>query len=60
MITGGTRFRLSVDLDLGLLLRVVKVVDDLDAEVTEFTDITVDEPLPDDLFAPLPGARTWA
>ena len=58
MITGGTRFRL--DVDLGILLRVVKVVDGLDAEITEFTDITVDEPLPANLFAPLPDARTWA
>ncbi len=57
MITGGTRFRLDVDLELGILPRVVKVVDDLDAEITEFTDITIDEPLLEELFAPLPHAR---
>ncbi len=57
MISGGTRFTLSVDADLGILLRVVKVVDGADAEVTEFTTLTVDGVLPDTLFAPLPNAQ---
>lgn len=57
MISGGTRFRLSVDADLGILLRVVKVVEGSDAEVTEFTALTIDDVLPDALFAPPPDAQ---
>ncbi|MHA3704182.1 hypothetical protein ACXR2U_18580 [Jatrophihabitans sp. YIM 134969] len=53
MITGGGRFRLSVDADTGVLLRVVKQVDGEDAETVEFLDLVVDAPLPDDLFAAL-------
>ena len=57
MSDGGISFGLSVDRELGVLLRVVNIVDDLDAEFTEFTHITVDEPLPDALYAPLPHAQ---
>ncbi len=53
MISGGTDFRLSVDVSTGILLKVVKVVDGEVAELCEFTDITIDEPLDDSLFAPL-------
>ena len=53
MITGGTLFRLGVDLQTGVLLRVVKLVDGAEAEVCEFLDITLDAPLEDHLFTPL-------
>ena len=53
MIAGGTQFRLSVDADKGVLLRVAKLVDGTEAEICEFLDITFDEPLDDNLFAPL-------
>ena len=53
MITGGTLFRLSIDRQLGVLLRVVKLVDDTEAEICEFLDITFDAPLDERLFAPL-------
>jgi hypothetical protein len=53
MIAGGTDFRLSVDVDTGVLLRVVKLVNGEMAEVCEFTSITFDEMLDDATFAPL-------
>jgi len=53
MIAGGADFRLSVDLDTGVLLRVVKLVDSEMTEVCEFTSITFDELLDDATFAPL-------
>jgi hypothetical protein len=53
MITGGTLFRLSVDLDTGVLVRVVKLVGGVEAEICEFLDITFDEPLDEGLFTPL-------
>lgn len=53
MIAGGNDFRLSVDLPTGILLKVVKLVDGEVAEVCEFTEITIDQPLDDSLFAPL-------
>ncbi|MBE7189451.1 hypothetical protein [Jatrophihabitans endophyticus] len=53
MITGGSVFRLSVDQQLGVLLRVAKLVDDVEAEIGEFLDVTFDAPLDDSLFAPL-------
>jgi hypothetical protein len=53
MIAGGTLFRLSVDVNTGVLLRVIKVVDGVDAEICEFLDVVFDEPLDDELFAPL-------
>jgi hypothetical protein len=53
MIAGGTEFRLSVDVDKGVLLRVTKLVDDTEAEICEFLAITFDESLDDNLFAPL-------
>lgn len=53
MIAGGTHFRLGVDLDTGVLLRVVKVVAGEIAEVCEFTSIRFDEVLDDTMFAPL-------
>lgn len=53
MIAGGDDFRLSVDLDTGVLLQVIKFVDGAAAELCEFTEITFDETLDDDLFAPL-------
>jgi len=53
MIAGGTDFRLSVDLDTGVLLRVVKFVAGETAEVCEFTSIAFDEELDDAMFAPL-------
>lgn len=57
MIFGGNDFRLSVDRDTGVLLRVVKVVDGQAAEVCEFLELDLDVDLPEALFAPLdPGA----
>ena len=53
MITGGTLFRISIDQQTGVLLRVVKLVDDIEAEICEFLDITFDAPLDEELFAPL-------
>jgi hypothetical protein len=53
MIAGGADFRLSVDPDTSVLLRVVKLVDSEMAEVCEFTSITFDELLDDATFAPL-------
>lgn len=53
MIAGGDQFRLSVDRDTGVLLRVVKLVDDSEAETVEFLEIAVDGPLPQELFAGL-------
>lgn len=53
MITGGTEFRLSVDVDTGVLLRVSKLVDGIEAEICEFLDITFNQSLNDELFAPL-------
>jgi len=53
MIAGGTQFRLGVDLDTGVLLRVVKIVAGEIAEVCEFTSIIFDEVLDDTMFAPL-------
>jgi hypothetical protein len=53
MIAGGVDFRLSIDLGTGTLVKVVKFVDGEIAEVCEFTEITLDEALSDDLFAPL-------
>lgn len=53
MISGGTDFRLSIDLQTGVLLRVIKFVDGQTAETFEFTEITLDQPLDDSLFAPL-------
>lgn len=53
MIAGLGDFRLCVDLRTGILLRVTKMVDGEVAEVCEFTEITIDEPLDDSLFAPL-------
>lgn len=51
MIAGGDRFRLSVDVDTGVLMRVVKEVDGVDAEIVEFIDIVLDASLPNDLFS---------
>ena len=56
MIAGGADFRLSVDLDTGVLLRAVKFVAGEMAEVCEFTSISFDEVLDDAMFAPL---VTW-
>lgn len=53
MISGGDRFRLSVDLETGVLLRVVKLVDGQPAEICEFLEIALDQPLDDALFQPL-------
>ncbi len=53
MIAGGTDFRLSIDLQTGILLRVIKFVGGEIAEVCEFTEITIDKQLDDALFAPL-------
>jgi hypothetical protein len=53
MISGGTDFRLSVDLNTGVLLRVIKFVAGETAEVCEFTSIRFDEVLDDATFAPL-------
>ena len=53
MIAGGILFRLSIDLQTGVLMRVAKLVDDAEAEICEFLDITFDAPLADELFAPL-------
>ena len=53
MIAGGTDFRLSIDLETGILLRVIKFVDNELAELCEFTEITINEPLDDALFAPV-------
>lgn len=53
MISGGDTFRLSVDRRVGVLLRVVKLVDDQTAEVHEFLEIALDEPLDDSFFEPL-------
>jgi hypothetical protein len=53
MIAGGTDFRVSIDVETSALLKVVKFVDGQPAEVCEFTEIAFDQPLSDDLFAPL-------
>ncbi len=53
MADGGDEFRLSIDIETGVLLRVVKYVDGEVAEISEFTEIAFDEPLDDALFAPL-------
>lgn len=53
MIAGGTDFRLSIDLQTGILPRVIKLVDGQTAELCEFTEITIDQQLDDSLFAPL-------
>jgi hypothetical protein len=53
MVAGGVDFRLSIDLSTGVLLRVVKFVDGATAEICEFTEIALDEPLDDALFSPL-------
>jgi hypothetical protein len=53
MISGGDSFRLSVDQDFGILVRVVKFVDGQSAEIVEFIDIALDRPLDDGLFQPL-------
>lgn len=53
MISGGDSFRLSVDRSAGILLRVVKLVDDQPAEICEFLEIALDQPLDDTLFQPL-------
>lgn len=53
MIAGGSHFQLGVDLDTGVLLRVVKIVAGEIAEVCEFTSIRFDEVLDDTMFAPL-------
>lgn len=53
MIAGGDYFLLSVDLDVGVLIRVVKVVAGQSAEISEFTELSLDCVLPESLFAPL-------
>lgn len=53
MIAGGTDFRLSVDLETGVLLRVVKFFTGETAEVCEFTSVSFNEVLDDAMFAPL-------
>jgi hypothetical protein len=53
MIEGGDHFRLSVDGETGVLLRVLKEFGGQAAEIVEFSEITFDEPLDDGLFAPL-------
>jgi len=53
MTSGGDSFRLSVDRSTGILLQVVKLVDDQPAEICEFLEIALDEPLDDRLFQPL-------
>ncbi len=52
MIAGLADFRLWVDLRTGILLKVTKLVDGEVAELGEFTEITLDEPLDDSLFTP--------
>jgi hypothetical protein len=53
MIHGGTDFSLSIDMNTGVLLRVIKLVDSETAEICEFLEVTFDEPLDAALFAPL-------
>lgn len=53
MISGGDSFRLNVDKDTGILLRVTKLVDGHEAEVREFLEIAIDSPIPDGAFQPL-------
>lgn len=53
MIAGGDVYQLWVDVDLGILLRAVKVVDGHPAEIHEFAHLVLDEPIPDDLFNPI-------
>jgi len=50
MICGGDSFRLSVDQELGILMRVTKLVDGQQAEICEFLEIAVDETLDERLF----------
>lgn len=52
MISGGDRFRLSVDQQTGILLRVVKLVDEKPAEIHEFVELALDEPIDDSTFLP--------
>lgn len=52
MISGGDCFMLSVDQQTGILLRVVKLVDDQPAEVLEFLEMVIDEPIDESTFLP--------
>lgn len=52
MISGGDRFTLSVDQQVGILLRVVKLVDEKPAEIHEFVELVLDEPIDDSTFIP--------
>lgn len=52
MVWGGDAFRLSIDQRTGVLLRVVKLVDEQPAEVHEFLELVLDEPLDDSVFLP--------
>jgi hypothetical protein len=52
MVWGGDAFRLSIDRRTGVLLRVVKLVDEQPAEVHEFLELVLDEPLDDSVFLP--------
>ena len=52
MISGGERFILSVDQQTGILLRVVKLVDEKPAEIHEFVEIVLDEPIDESIFLP--------
>jgi hypothetical protein len=53
MIAGGEDFLLDVDDATGVLVRVVKLVDGEQAEIMEWTHLTLDNPLDEALFAPL-------
>jgi hypothetical protein len=53
MVAGGEDFVLDIDRATGLLLRVTKLVDGAEAEIMEWTELTLDAPLDDALFAPL-------
>lgn len=50
MVPGGETFTLDVDYATGILLRVVKVVDDQEAEVREWLELSLGGPLADALF----------
>jgi hypothetical protein len=53
MVAGGEDFVLDIDIATGLLLRATKLVDGAEAEIMEWTELTLDAPLDDALFAPL-------
>jgi hypothetical protein len=53
MVAGGEDFVLDVDPVTGLLMRATKLVDGEVAEIVEWTELTLDTPVEDVLFAPL-------